>query len=80
MCTIDYDPYDPTDECDHAEAEIDLGMVAIAFVKRDPARKAAFMDLMKHAVDDIIEEKIGVRPVWPDAPRPAPEHERLDNA
>jgi len=59
---------------------VKLGMVALAFVDRDPARKAAFMDMMKHAVADIIEEKVGVRPVWPSPPKPAPEHERLDNA
>ncbi len=59
---------------------VKLGMVPMAFIVRDPARKAAFMDLMKHAVADIIEEKTSVRPVWPDAPRPAPDHERLDNA
>jgi len=59
---------------------IKLGMVHMAFINHDPAREAQFMDMMKHAVADIIEEKFGVRPVWPDAPKPAPDHESLDNA
>jgi len=46
---------------------IKLGMVHMGFIKRDPARKAQFMDMMKHAVADIIEEKVGARPIWPSA-------------
>jgi len=42
--------------------------------------KAGFMELMKEAVTGIIEAKTGVRPVWPDPPEPAPEHERAGRA
>lgn len=38
-------------------------------------RKDAFMNLMREIVADMIEEKIGVRPIWGGEHR-APEHER----
>lgn len=44
-------------------------------VASHPDRKAAFMDLMRDAVADIIEEKTGHRPEW-NKPRSAPEHEK----
>lgn len=56
-----------------------LGSVQMAFIVRDPARKNAFMDMMREAVGDIIEAKAGVRPVW-GGPKSAPEHERGGNA
>jgi hypothetical protein len=34
----------------------------------------------KEAVGDILEEKTGGRPEWPDGAEPAPEHERGGNA
>jgi hypothetical protein len=52
-----------------------LGSIRMALVQ-DPNRKAAFMDLMREAVGDIIEEKTGHRPEWPHGVQPAPEHER----
>jgi hypothetical protein len=53
-----------------------LGSIAMRFVEM-PERKHAFMGLMREAVSDIIEEKTGTRPTWPE-PRgqPAPESER----
>lgn len=42
----------------------------------DAERKLVFMELMKEAVGDILEE-MGERPEWPDDAQPAPEHERL---
>jgi hypothetical protein len=53
-----------------------LGQIHMKFVKDKPERKAAFISLMRGATGDIIEEKFGVRPTWPDLPEPAPEHER----
>jgi hypothetical protein len=47
-----------------------LGSIKMKFVE-SPERKQAFMDLMREAVGDIIEEKTGVRPVW-GGPKAAP--------
>lgn len=57
------------------EGAVLLGSIAMQFVK-DPARKQVFMDLMREAVSDILEELTGVRPSWPAVPQTAPEHER----
>lgn len=52
-----------------------LGSIAMRFV-RDRERKRIFIDLMKEAVSDLIEEQTGERPTWPNSEQPAPEHER----
>ncbi|MGY3366132.1 hypothetical protein ACVWZL_003257 [Bradyrhizobium sp. GM2.4] len=52
-----------------------LGSVAMRFVA-DADRKTAFMDMMRDAVADVIKEKTGQRPTWPDGPQAAPERER----
>jgi hypothetical protein len=57
-----------------------LGSIRMAIVTQQPASKAAFMRLMRVAVSDIIEERTGARPVWPNKPVAAPEHERGGNA
>lgn len=56
-----------------------LGSIRLAFVE-DKARKRIFMGLMKNAVGDLLEQKMGERPSWPNAEQPAPEHERGGNA
>lgn len=53
-----------------------LGSFHMKFATSRPERKEAFITLMRAAVGDIIEEKFGTRPMWPDPPSPAPEHER----
>lgn len=53
-----------------------LGSIKLRFVASDE-RKNAFMNLMREAVADLIEEKIGVRPVW-GGPKPAPFWEKSD--
>lgn len=61
---------------DTMEGAIFLGSIAMRFVG-DKDRKHAFMAFMREAVSDLIEEKTGERPKWPDpAGRPAPHHER----
>lgn len=57
-----------------------LGSIAIRFVADSPERKTAFMGMMREAVADIIEEKTGQRPTWPDGPQPAPQHEKAGSA
>lgn len=59
---------------DTMEGAIQLGSIRITAVDR-PDRKTAFMQCMREVVADIIEEKIGVRPVWGGA-HAAPERER----
>lgn len=61
---------------DTMEGAVLLGSIAMHFVEGRQDRKDAFMNLMKEAVSDIIEDKTGTRPVWPNQPQPAPEHER----
>ena len=64
---------------DTMEGAIFLGCVAIAAVQ-DQARKAAFMDLMRSAVGQFIEEQTGGNVTWPDSAQRAPEHERSGHA
>jgi len=52
-----------------------LGSIAMRFVQSEK-RKKAFMEMMKEAVADIIEEVAGERPTCPNKPVTAPEHER----
>jgi hypothetical protein len=64
---------------DTMEGAIFLGSIRTEFVE-DAERKLVFMALMKEAVSDIIEDKTGERPTWPEGEQPAPEHERGGNA
>lgn len=61
---------------DTMEGAIYLGSIRLGLVARKD-RKRAFMSLMRECVSDIIEQKAGVRPKWPDkGGQPAPESER----
>ena len=57
-----------------------LGSVSIGLVAGKPERMREFQLFMRDVVGDIIEETTGIRPVWPDEPVPAPEHERGGHA
>lgn len=57
-----------------------LGSIARRFIVDNADRRAAFLDLMKQGVADIIFERTGQRVTWPDGVQPAPEHERAGNA
>lgn len=48
-----------------------LGSIKMRFVVGNEQRKNIFMGLMREAVADIIEEKVGIRPVW-GGPKAAP--------
>lgn len=61
------------------DGAIYLGQIQMRFVQ-STARKNAFMALMRDAVSDLIEERTGVRPEWPEGAQPAPEHERAGRA
>lgn len=61
------------------EDAIFLGSIRMGAVIENPARKQAFMDMMRDIVSDIIEETTGTRPQW-GGPEQAPEHERAGNA
>jgi hypothetical protein len=63
---------------DTMDGALFLGSIRTVFVE-DAERKLVFMELMKEAVGDILEE-MGERPEWPDGAQPAPEHERGGNA
>lgn len=65
---------------DTMEGAILLGSIAMRFIVNHPERKAAFMDFMRDAVADLIEETTGQRPTWPDGPEAAPERERAGHA
>jgi hypothetical protein len=56
-----------------------LGSIAMRFVA-NPDRKERFMAMMKEAVSDIIAERTGATPTWPDGPQPAPQHERAGHS
>ena len=59
---------------DTMDGAVFLGSIRLAAVQ-DPARKKAFMDMMREMVSDVIEEKFGKRPTW-GGPKDAPQHER----
>lgn len=64
---------------DTMKGAIPLGSIAMAFVEgseRQEQRKDQFIEFMRQCVSDILEERVGARPEWPDGPQPAPEHER----
>ena len=56
-----------------------LGKIHMRFVQQNH-RKTAFMELMREAVGDILEDITGERPIWPFEPQQAPEHERSGRA
>jgi hypothetical protein len=58
------------------EGAIPLGSIALRFVVGHPDRHKAFINLMREAVSDLIEEITGERPTWPEGVQPAPMHER----
>jgi hypothetical protein len=64
---------------DTMHGAIYLGSILMSIVSR-PKRKEEFMSLMRNVVADLIEERTGVRPTWPDGPQPAPEHERAGHS
>jgi hypothetical protein len=53
-----------------------LGSIKMRFVQTEE-RKTAFMNLMKEAVSDVIEEKLGTRPDW-GGPKDAPFWEKKE--
>ena len=55
-----------------------LGSIRFVSVSgpKNAQRKAAFMAMMVDLVADLIEERTGTRPTFPDGARPAPESER----
>jgi hypothetical protein len=61
---------------DTMDGAILLGSIAMRFIVDNEERKTAFMDFMREAVADLIEEATGQRPIWPEGPHTAPEHER----
>lgn len=61
------------------EGAIHLGSIRMGAVVSNPARKEAFMLIMRDIVADIIEENTGFRPTW-GGPERAPEHERSGSA
>jgi hypothetical protein len=52
-----------------------IGSIALAAIADKPERADAFIDMMGNVVADIIENKVGTRPIWGN-PQAAPEHER----
>ena len=56
-----------------------LGAIALKAVDGEPARREAFLDLMRDLVADIIEDATGVRPTW-GGEEPAPAHERAGHS
>lgn len=65
---------------DTMDGAVPLGSIAMRFIVANPARKTAFMDFMREAAADIIEELTGQRPIWPHEAEAAPERERAGHA
>lgn len=64
---------------DTMDGSLYLGSIRLTLVAL-PERKEAFMALMRDVVGDLMEDTLGQRPVWPDPPKRAPEHERTKRA
>jgi hypothetical protein len=62
------------------EGAVWLGSIAMATVADNPERKEAFMDLMRGIVSEFLNDFYQQSVIWPDPPRPAPEHERSGSA
>ena len=60
---------------DTMQEPVFLGSIRMGAVVNNPARKQAFIEMMREVVSDLIEDATGIRPVW-NGPQPAPEHER----
>jgi hypothetical protein len=58
------------------DGALPLGSIAMRFIGGNEERKTLFMNLMREAVSDLIEEQTGQRPTWPEGVQPAPHHER----
>lgn len=65
---------------DTMQGAILVAKIRFTAVAGKPERKTAFIALAREAIADIIEEKTGFRPSWPDGPQAAPEHERAGHA
>jgi hypothetical protein len=65
-------------EPDTMKGALRLGKVHMRTVPTKE-REKMFMDLMREAVADILEEAVGVRPTW-GGPEAAPESERSGSA
>jgi hypothetical protein len=61
------------------EGAIELARVRMTVVRPDAKRKAAFMELVRSYIDEILAEQTGVTPSWPE-PVLAPEHEKAGRA
>ena len=62
------------------EGAVEIGAIRMRFVQ-NPERKAAFMGVMREALDDVVEEITGERSTWPKPEgERAPEHERSGKA
>jgi hypothetical protein len=61
------------------DGAIYLGSILMTIAARRK-RKEEFLTFMRNVVADLIEERTGVRPTWPDGPQPAPEHERAGHS
>lgn len=56
-----------------------LGSIKINLIIKNPKRRAAYMDMMRDCVGDMIEDLTGHRPEW-GGEETAPEHERSGSA
>jgi len=57
-----------------------LGSIRRGLVKEHPALFDEWRLLMQSALGQVVEDALGVKPVWPREPVPAPEHERSGRA
>jgi hypothetical protein len=67
---------------DTMEGAIELGRIAMAAVgPENLERKQMYMGMMRDFVSDMLNDRIGHRPEWPEPEgRPAPQHERSGKA
>lgn len=61
------------------EKAVELARVAMNLVQTKE-RRDQFIQFARDVYADMVEGSLGVRPVFPTEPQPAPEHERAGNS
>lgn len=61
---------------DTMDGAIFLASISMRFIAGNPERRTEFIDMMRECLSDLMFEKLGQRPTWPEGVQPAPEHER----
>ncbi|HTE38028.1 MAG TPA: hypothetical protein VK630_15920 [Reyranella sp.] len=63
---------------DTMDRAIEIGRMRMRSAEESPGLKNGFMSLMQNVVTHMVQDTTGARLEWPNAPVPAPDHERKE--